>query len=444
MKTKKQNINLRELFNQKLEYAEAIPDAAFKSNLMRRVARKEFMRFNPARLNIYYIVGILIAGITTAVLLLSTSEDNDRLNPLGLKGNLLDTGTNSYIEIQVKQPVIKETGKSKPIRNESRRNIYVFVPYTKVNPVASIEKHSHKDSSSFPTSISNPLSKNGLFSEFIADKKKLHSGFKSDAFLIDPYVSVGCAPLKLRFRNKSTSYDSCRWTFGDGGYSNEKDPEWIFDVEGDYKVVLQVFNRDGESLSSTAVVTVHPRPQAHFEITPEKAVLSDDEIHFLNYSTNAVQFKWDFGDGITSDSFEPSHTYTKFSNFDVRLTVFSDWGCSDSLVVLNAFSGPEYSIDFPNAFIPNAQGPSGGYYSPKSDEAAQVFHPSFSGVSDYQLKIFSKLGIPIFESSDINLGWDGYHKGQLCEPGIYIWKVRGKYRNGEPFIKMGDVILLKN
>ena len=169
------------------------------------------------------------------------------------------------------------------------------------------------------------------------------------------------------------------------------------------------------SSSTATVVTVHPRPQAHFEISPEKAVLPNDEIRFLNYSTNAVQFRWDFGDGTTSEFFEPSHTYAKFSNYDVRLVVFSDWGCSDSLTVLNAFSGSEYFIDFPNAFIPNTQGPSGGYYSSKSDEAAQVFHPSYSGVSDYQLKIFSKLGILIFESSDINLGWDGYNKGQLCE-----------------------------
>ena len=50
----------------------------------------------------------------------------------------------------------------------------------------------------------------------------------------------------------------------------------------------------------------------------------------------------------------------------------------------------------------------------------------------------------IFESNDINIGWDGYNKGELCEPGVYIWKVRGKFRNGEPFIKMGDVTLLKN
>ena len=128
----------------------------------------------------------------------------------------------------------------------------------------------------------------------------------------------------------------------------------------------------------------------------------------------------------------------------LNLLVSSEYGCSDSLTVINAFSGSEYFIDFPNAFIPNTQGPSGGYYSSKSDEASQVFHPVSSGVSDYQLKIFSKLGMMIFESNDINIGWDGYFKGQLCDPGVYIWKVRGNFRNGEPFTKMGDVTLLKN
>ena len=156
-----------------------------------------------------------------------------------------------------------------------------------------------------------------------------------------------------------------------------------------------------------------------------------------------MYFKWDFGDGYISQSFEPNHTYSKFGNYNISLVAFSDWGCRDSLIVYNAFSGSECFIKFPNAFIPNTQGPTDGFYSSKSDETAQVFHPSYSGISDYQLKIFSKLGIQIFESNDINIGWDGYNKGQLCESGVFIWKVRGKFRNGEPFIKMGDVTLLK-
>ncbi|MBI5009297.1 MAG: gliding motility-associated C-terminal domain-containing protein, partial [Bacteroidia bacterium] len=122
----------------------------------------------------------------------------------------------------------------------------------------------------------------------------------------------------------------------------------------------------------------------------------------------------------------------------------NEYGCSDSILVLNAFAGSKYFIEFPNAFIPNPDGPSTGLYSPKSDEMAEVFHPVYTGVTEYQLKIFSKMGILIFESNDINIGWDGYIQGQLSNTGVYIWKVRGKYRNGETFTKMGDVTLLKN
>ena len=117
---------------------------------------------------------------------------------------------------------------------------------------------------------------------------------------------------------------------------------------------------------------------------------------------------------------------------------------SDNFTNKNAFSGSENYIEFPNAFIPNLNGPSTGYYSQKSDEAAQIFHPVSSSVSEYQLRIFSRRGILIFESNDISIGWDGYYKGQLCDQGVYVWKVRGNYLNGEPFTKMGDVTLIKN
>jgi len=99
-------------------------------------------------------------------------------------------------------------------------------------------------------------------------------------------------------------------------------------------------------------------------------------------------------------------------------------------------------IRFPNALMPNTAGPTGGYYTARSDRANQVFHPVASGVTSYNLKIFSKQGVLVFESNDLNLGWDGYYKGQLCSPGVYIWKVRGSYRNGEPIVMSGDVTLL--
>lgn len=439
MKKKKSDITLRELFSKKLEFAEVIPDASLKAAVMQKVARKEFLHFNPGSFNIFYLGGILIAGITAGMLMFSSPKNE---NPENRDMKLNGSDTVSF-SLPAGQPVkaLKEVQLS--VSNSEAKKVGKVQPSVKSVPGVQVKAVQDKEIFQ-PKIISKSFSKEKIFRFDTTTMNVLQAGSTAESLLIDPLIAVGCAPFKILFHNNLSSYDSCVWTFGDGGYSAKKDPEWIFDVEGEYSVGLTVFSHDGRIISSKSTVMVHARPKAHFEITPQNAILPDDEIRFLNYSSNAIKFNWNFGDGSASDLFEPYHKYNSFSNFNIKLVVYSEFGCADSITVVNAFSGSRYFITFPNAFIPNDMGPSGGFYSTKSDEAAQVFHPNHSGVSEYQLKIFSKLGVPIFESNDVSLGWDGYNKGQLCEPGVYIWKVRGKFRNGEPFIQMGDVTLIKN
>ena len=437
-------MGVRELFRRKLENATIIPNVSVNSKLMRRLARREFVRFNPYRFNIYYLGGILLVAITAAVLLFYNNGKSDKLIPVSISDDSRKTASAGYINIPAGKSIIREADKSD--KNTTETIKYKRKSEPKVVSWKEPEQYSEpreKNSNVFPVSNSS-FSKKGLFTESSADNKKLKGGYRNDEALFEPSATSGCPPLKIHFNNKVKSSYTTSWSFGDGGYSDQKNPDWIFDVEGEYKVVLSMPGSDGLQTSSSAIITVYPKPHARFEIVPEKAVIPDDEIRFINYSTDGMHFVWEFGDGSTSELYEPKHKYSKFSNYNVSLIVSSEYGCKDSLIVLNAFSGSEYFIDFPNAFIPNPEGPSGGFYSSKSDEAIQVFHPGFSGISDYQLKIFSKLGILIFESNDVNIGWDGYFKGQLSNPGVYIWKVRGSFRNGEPFIKMGDVTLLGN
>ena len=77
MKAKKTDMSLRELFRHKLENVEAIPGASVNSKLMNRLARREFLRFNPARFNIYYLGGIVAAAIVTAIILSSGYNSPD-------------------------------------------------------------------------------------------------------------------------------------------------------------------------------------------------------------------------------------------------------------------------------------------------------------------------------------------------------------------------------
>jgi PKD repeat protein len=435
-------MNIRELFRYKLENSEQIPGESVRTDLMRKLARREFIRFNPSRFNIYYMGSIAAAGIVAALLLTTNPGAGRKPGDIAPSNSrhLTDTPSEGLQNQQQteRQPVVNKADKNLNVRSisvpdsslVSERKTILIKPERKTGKTVTEER-------------SDSLPKKSLIKNNIPERNNIFILQKKTEAAFEVSSRSGCAPLKVKFLNKSAAYDSCQWMFGDGGSSLEKNPEWIFDVEGEYKVLLKAFSSNGTEAVASSVIMVHPKPVARFEIYPQKPIIPDDDIRFINYSMDAVKFKWEFGDGTVSEAFEPDHKYDKYKSYNVQLIVWSEYGCADSLMVLNAFSGSGCYIDFPNAFIPNPDGPAGGYYSIKSDEAAQIFHPVTSGVSDYQLRIFSKMGILIFESNDINFGWDGYMKGQLCEPGVYIWKVRGTFKNGEPFVKMGDVTLLK-
>ena len=434
-------MNISELFRYKLGNSEITPGDPVRSNLMRRLERREFLRFNPSRFNVYYLGTVVAAGVVAAILITSdlrTGGNHEGATPLynnTLKDSLSDVSQNQQVterQLGINMADNKNvTGKSPADNRPASESKSILI-----KPVG--ENHNILTPKNSDTLQKKPQIKANIYERNNAMllQKKAEAAFEVSS-------TSGCSPLKVKFMNKSLAYDSCRWVFGDGGSSIERNPDWIFDLEGEYRVTLKVYGSNGTEAAASSVIIVHPKPVARFEFNPANPIIPDDEIRFVNYSMDAVKYKWEFGDGSTSEAFEPDHRYEKYKNYNIRLIVWSEYGCSDSLMVINAFSGSGCYIDFPNAFIPNPDGPAGGYYSVKSDEAAQIFHPVTSGVSDYQLRIFSKIGILIFESNDINIGWDGYMKGQLCEPGVYIWKVRGTYRNGEPFVKMGDVTLLK-
>jgi PKD repeat protein len=55
------------------------------------------------------------------------------------------------------------------------------------------------------------------------------------------------------------------------------------------------------------------------------------ELRFINLSQNSNSFTWDFGDGNSSVSFSPTHTYNNSGNYNVTLIAYNDTSqiCSD-------------------------------------------------------------------------------------------------------------------
>jgi PKD repeat protein len=446
VKNRKEDRMLRELFREKLKNSEVIPSEEGGRVLFRRLTRKEFFHFIPSKFNIWYAGGLAALAATIVLAVMSLSDREVIGEPAAFSPDIEKTET-IISNIEAETPVITG-GKTEESYKEQSEETYRYI-FEKMDDPSEDNKEYHNSYGHVAGGkavMSSPLPAETidyepLLTDGVNERNQLR-GMRNINNAIFASVTEGCSPLKVLFEADTSSYEKIIWSFGDGGSSEEANPEWIFDNPGDYEVTLSMYHQGELKAESSCKISVYPRPVTRFEILPDDPVSPDDELVFQNYSTGADKYRWFFGDGEVSDFVEPQHKYSVQGNYSITLVAVSEHGCTDTLTIENAFSLSNYIIEFPNAFIPNPDGPSNGWYSAKSDETASVFHPFAKGVSDYQLRIFSKNGVLLFESNDVNIGWDGYYNGRLCEPGVYIWKVRGNFINREPFIKMGDVTLL--
>jgi PKD repeat protein len=446
VKKKKEDKILRDLFKDGLEGMGIDPSPSFGPALMKSVRRGEFFSFIPSKFNVWYagLIAVTVA-VTTLVLTVGGNGEAD-LPGQPVNESIAVTPTDSlYIDsatIGITPPKADDLPAEKllpesaslPETTEEKNPEPAPPPATKgdeengnVTPVQKVD--------TAPSVATQMLQIELATTEMPSIRNAAEPLFTASTY-------KGCLPLSVSFTVADGEGDSYRWSFGDGGYSSEKDPEWLFDEEGEYEVTLKVFQGDEVTASFSSSITVYPKPVARFEIMPEEAIIPDDMITFLNYSTGAMAYHWSFGDGRGSELFEPTHLYDRYGNYDVTLVALSEFGCSDSLTLYNAFTESSYSIEFPNAFIPNQSGESGGYYTNSPSEADKVFYPVYNGVASYQMRIYNRQGMLLFESNDLSIGWDGYYRSHICDPGVYIWKVRGTFINGEPFTRMGDVTLI--
>ncbi len=257
--------------------------------------------------------------------------------------------------------------------------------------------------------------------------------------------TVGCSPLTVQFTNKSLYGETYMWGFGDGQYSVKENPVHTYYVPGSYIVKLIVYNIAGESVHN-GIVTVYQNPTAILEAYPTDVINNEQVVVFSNNSMHDSISFWRFGDGMTSEEKNPYHKYMEQGSYIVTLIVTSKDGCIDSaqLATPVRVDWKVGDIDFPNVFKWNETGPTGGFWRPGCyPEMDYVFRPFHENVSEYKLQIFNRWGVLIYESSDLYQGWDGYSRdGKLAVQGVYVWKVTGRYADGDYFTKVGDVTFL--
>lgn len=146
---------------------------------------------------------------------------------------------------------------------------------------------------------------------------------------------AGCSPIVVQFTDLSTgSPTSWLWDLGNGATSTLQNPSTTYITPGSYTVKLTVSNSGGNHQKMmTGYITVYPSPIVNFTgdslaACPPKTITFNN---LTSLGTAGGTYLWDFGDGYTSSSTNPSHTYTTVGNYAVTLIATNTFNCTKSL-----------------------------------------------------------------------------------------------------------------
>ncbi len=125
---------------------------------------------------------------------------------------------------------------------------------------------------------------------------------------------------------------SYRWYFGDGDSSTLTSPVHIYDTAGVMEVVLIIQSSNACPDTFSQSITIFDKPEVNFGY--QNACFNQQPLQFSDSTTlingSIVGTLWDFGDGNTSTSLNPQHSYASPGLYTVTLSKTSSNGCVDS------------------------------------------------------------------------------------------------------------------
>lgn len=166
------------------------------------------------------------------------------------------------------------------------------------------------------------------------------------SLIADFTVSQDAGTLDVSFVDRSAG-DPTDWTwdFGDDHTGSRQNPTHSYAEPGDYEVTMTVTNASStDTKTKTVTVKSVPAPVADFTTSQAPGTL---DVAFTDTSTgDPTDWRWDFGDGRTSSRQNPTHTWAKTGDHQVKLTVTNAGGSDSRTRTITVKSVPAPVADF--------------------------------------------------------------------------------------------------
>jgi len=247
------------------------------------------------------------------------------------------------------------------------------------------------------------------------------------AFTVDN--TIFCTNQPVEFNSNITvasqlpAPPSYSWNFGDGKSSTDKNPKHIYSIPGTYKVTLTVTDFVPCTDTATIVLDNFTEPPV-IDVGPSELTVCKDEILYLpqGISIRGTSYLWSTG------STEPRIQVTEPGKYYVEL--YNDCGVSADTtnVTFN-----DCTIWMADVFSPNGDG---------LNDVIRFRTKYPEEISNFNFSIYNRKGNRVFNTQNINQGWDGMYNGSPQPIGAYYYMIQFTFL-GEDKIQKGDITLVR-
>jgi len=199
-------------------------------------------------------------------------------------------------------------------------------------------------------------------------------------------------------------------------------------VKPETDVTYTVVATNQYDCTDTAYVTVNVLAGAVLNLG-DSVTLYPGQSYQLDPLTNCSSFSWFPPSGLSNANISNPVASPGLSTIYTVLGETS-WGCFASASI-SIYVDNESVLALPNAFTPG-NGPNNQFKIIKSGDATLNY-----------FRIFDRWGVKVFETTDINEGWDGTYNGTPQPFGVYVYQVSAVTSVGTEFVKSGNVTLLR-
>ncbi|MEA3447209.1 MAG: PKD domain-containing protein [Bacteroidota bacterium] len=195
-------------------------------------------------------------------------------------------------------------------------------------------------------------------------------------------------------------------------------------------IQYNVLVTDTNSCQNTGTVTVYVQEYPYIDVSNDTTIFLGDTIQINASSGQGVSFVWSPNEMIScTNCASPNVSPFKTVEYTVIATDSNACFSPDATVIVEVRSA---TVDVPKAFTPDG--------NPPNNEV----HVNGIGLKELvEFKIYNRWGELVFETTDLEKGWDGSYKGNPQNADTYVYIVKARTFDGRILNKKGQILLIR-